>query len=214
MFRFGVTTRITQAEAYNEPRDSLAHDWGVFFQREFPNDLWVSIPNIGKDSIKYFESLSLNVLILSGGDSLGETPKRDETEYALLEYALENGIPVIAICRGMQLVHSYFGGKILEGGKEFTSIHRANMHEITLNGGEVFITNSFHNNFLLEEGIDQNVMITARCVADNSIEAFMGRGFIGMMWHPERAMKDTEWSTIQLKHFLKDYDKSNHFSRG
>ena len=54
MLRFGITTRITQANGYEESRDSLAHDWGDFFTREFPKDIWASIPNIGNDAVSTF----------------------------------------------------------------------------------------------------------------------------------------------------------------
>ena len=205
MFRFGITSRITQAVEYLETRDSLAHDWGEFINREFPDDLWVSIPNIGKDAVIYFKSLSLNVLILSGGDSLGDTPKRDETEYALLEYALKNSIPIIAICRGMQLVHTYFGGKVIKGTEEFTTIHRAKMHEILTEREEMFMINSYHNNLILEDNLNDDFKVIARCAKDLTIEAFMNKSIIGLMWHPERAMVDSKWSTELIKNFLKNY---------
>ena len=205
MLRFGITTRITQANGYEESRDSLAHDWGDFFTREFPKDIWVSIPNIGDDAVKYFQSLSLNVLILSGGDSIGETPKRDETEFALLEYALKKRIPIIAICRGMQLVHSYFGGKIIKGDDEFTLIHRAQMHEIITEENDVFSINSYHNDLILEDTLHDDLKIIARCTKDFTIEAFMNHRLIGLMWHPERAMVDSKWSKELIKNFLKNY---------
>ena len=205
MFKFGITTRITEAIEYSEVRDSLAHDWGVFFKREFPNDIWVSIPNIGNDAVNYFKSLSLNVLILSGGDSLGKTPKRDETEFALLEYALENLIPIISVCRGMQLVHSYFGGKIIRGDEDFSSIHRAKTHEIITEREGIFLVNSYHNDLILEASLHDDLKIIARCKKDFTIEAFMNHRLIGLMWHPERAMVDSQWSIELLKNFLKNY---------
>ena len=205
MYRIGITTRITQAADYIEARDSLAHDWGVFFKREFPNDIWVSIPNIGNEAVNYFKSLSLNVLILSGGDSLGETPKRDQTEFALLEYALANSIPIISVCRGMQLVHTYFGGKIIKGNECFSSIHRAKMHEIITEEEEFFWVNSYHNDCLLEEGFSDELNVIARCTKDHTIEAFINKNLIGLMWHPERAMKASEWSDNLIKKFLQDY---------
>lgn len=205
MFKFGITTRITQAIEYVETRDSLARDWSVFFKREFPNDIWVSLPNIGNDAVNYFESLSLNVLILSGGDSLGKTPKRDETEYALLEYALKNSIPIIAICRGMQLVHAYFGGKTEKGHKEFARIHRAQMHRIITNEKDRFSVNSYHNDFIIEDSLREDLNIVARCEQDKTIEAFMNKRLIGLMWHPERNMESSEWSTKLIKNFLNHY---------
>jgi len=202
MLRFGITTRITQANGYEESRDSLAHDWADFFTREFPKDIWASIPNIGSDAVRYFQSLSLNVLILSGGDSIGETPKRDETEFALLDYALKKSIPVIAVCRGMQIVNSYFGGNILMGDQNFVSNHRATRHEVVFEDETILSLNSYHNNLIHEQSLSPHLSVLARCKEDNSIEAFTGRGLIGIMWHPEREMDDKNQSTKLIKTFI------------
>jgi putative glutamine amidotransferase len=202
MLKFGITTRITHALGYEETRDSIAHDWARFFKTEFQNDLWVSIPNIGKDAVQYFKSLSLNVLVLSGGDSLGETIRRDETEYALLDFALANSIPVIAVCRGMQIVNSYFGGNILDGDQKFVSTHRATRHDVVFEDGTILSLNSYHNNLIHEQSLSPHLSVLARCKEDYSIEAFTGRGLIGIMWHPEREMDDKKQSTKLLKTFI------------
>ena len=177
--------RVTEASGYYEQRDSLAHDWGQFFKREFPNDLWICLPNLGKDAVHYFNSLDLNVLILSGGDSLGETLKRDETEYALLDYALKNGIPIIAVCRGMQLVHSYLGGSVVSGNSSFVTTHRATEHDVIIEDN-IRSLNSYHNKRIVEKSMHQSLSVIARCKEDFSVEAFTRPGLIGVMWHPER----------------------------
>src|SRR5690349_9128058 len=39
--------------------------------------------------------------------------KRDDFEMKMLEGALQQGIPVLAICRGLQLANVYFGGTLV-----------------------------------------------------------------------------------------------------
>src|SRR5690606_16287052 len=67
-------------------------------------------------------------LVLSGGEDLdparyGEralprlgtvNPARDEMEFAALEIALERRIPVLGICRGLQLLNVFFGGTLYQ----------------------------------------------------------------------------------------------------
>ena len=68
----------------------------------------------------------LDLLLLPGGvdiepkrygdepsPALGKTiPDRDEFDFAVLEEALAQNIPVMGICRGMQLINVYFGGSL------------------------------------------------------------------------------------------------------
>ena len=75
----------------------------------------------------------LDGLLLSGGvdsdpalygeDSLQEigviSPERDKFEIMLLEEYLKTGKPILAICRGLQLVNIYFGGTLYQDIKIF-----------------------------------------------------------------------------------------------
>ena len=67
-----------------------------------------------------------DALLITGGSDIdpatygGEThpaivktdPRRDDLELALLERAHREGVPVMGICRGMQLINLYFGGTL------------------------------------------------------------------------------------------------------
>jgi len=205
MFRFGITMRETEAVGYHEPRDAIAQDWGNYMLATFPTDMWLAIPNIGSKVIDYFKAWNLNVLVLSGGDSIGKTINRDNTELHLLKYCLDNNIPVIGVCRGLQLIHSYFGGKIKLGNEEFIIEHRAHDHEIYLDG-QSYITNSYHLNHIQENTLNNNFKVIARCSVFNSIEAFQGDNIFAVMWHPERKMKDNTWSNNLIFSFLKKYE--------
>ena len=73
------------------------------------------------------ENLKIDALLLSGGNDLGDAPDRDSTELHLLEAARELEIPVLGICRGMQLMASFFGV-----GVEELSSHVGTRHQIWL----------------------------------------------------------------------------------
>lgn len=55
---------------------------------------------------------ALDGLILSGGADLDPAAERDRGELALLRGALERELPVLAICRGMQLLNVAQGGSL------------------------------------------------------------------------------------------------------
>lgn len=197
--------RETNAVGYDEPRDAIAQDWGNYMSSSFPSHNWLSIPNIGSKAVEYFIKWDLNVLILSGGDNLGVTKKRDHTERQLLKHALQNNMPVIGVCRGLQLIHSYFGGNIKIGEEPFIKEHRAHDHKVNLNK-KTYLSNSYHVNQIEENTLNKEFEILARCSNFNSIEAIQGKNILAMMWHPERKMEENSWSNNLIFNFLKNYE--------
>jgi N5-(cytidine 5'-diphosphoramidyl)-L-glutamine hydrolase len=206
MRRVGITMREVNAEGYYENRDALAQDWFDYFEKEFPEYILVPIPNIGPKSISYFLNLSIDVLILSGGESYGTSKRRDNTELAMLELAVNTNTPVLGVCRGMQLIHIYFGGVIEVGDTEYAKNHVACHHQIQFMES-TYEVNSYHSNRLKENTVDEKFTVLARSITDNSIEAFEYNNILGLMWHPERKMRNYSWSTQIVRTFLnKFYD--------
>lgn len=204
--KFGITMRVTYPAEYDEPRDSIARDWSDFMLCNFPDANFLFIPNIGKNVIDYIKEWNIDVLILSGGDNLGKTLDRDNTENILLEYALKVEIPIISVCRGLQLVHTYFGGEIEYGGEEFELIHKAKNHNIITETGIVNV-NSYHTNRIDENSVHEDFEIFARCEIDDSIEGLRKRNILAVMWHPERKNLNTEYNKLLIENFLKNYEK-------
>ena len=50
------------------------------------------------------QSNKIKGIILSGGQDIGTNKLRDKTEITLIDFAIKNKIPLIGICRGMQLI--------------------------------------------------------------------------------------------------------------
>jgi len=100
--------RVVQAVDYHEPRDAISHDWITFL-----NDLEMTpvlIPNGLKNPCQHLEECMPNLLILTGGDDLDELAVRDKTEQNLSKAASVHNIPVLGVCRCMQLINAIFGG--------------------------------------------------------------------------------------------------------
>lgn len=199
--RFGITMRITNAEGYDEPRDTIAHDWSKYMTQAFPDSKYLFVPNTGELAVEYIKKWHINVLIISGGDDVGITPLRDKSETALLKYAIENGMPVIAVCRGLQLVHSFFGGKLLNGDNAFIKKHRATEHEVYYEDS-IKVVNSYHNNYVDENTLTKDAKVLARCKSDNSVEAFELKNILALMWHPERDKAVNDWNKLLIEQFV------------
>ena len=171
--------RIVSAPNYVEPRDAIAHDWAAFLAYTLPEADWMPLPNLGRGRIRaYCESWGVNRLILTGGDDIGATPLRDETEWDLLEWAHETNVPVLGVCRGMQLMARYAGTPLRE-----IPDHIATRHAVI--GLINKSVNSFHK-FAPQNCPDGfNILASA---PDGQIEAMQKNDapWEAWMWHPER----------------------------
>jgi len=156
----------------------------------------------------------LDGLILSGGADIDpaaygaerhvETtlvhPHRDESELALLQGALDRDMPVLAICRGMQVLNVVHGGGLHQHLPELVgherhrevpgtfSDHSVRIEERSrigaLIGTRAAVKSSHH------QGIDQvgTGLDVVGWADDGSIEAIEEpdrRFTIGVLWHPE-----------------------------
>lgn len=177
--KIGITTRVVSAEGYSEERDALAQDWGHFLEKALPDAKWMSLPNLGPmEIVPYCQGWGINRLILSGGNDIGAVPLRDVTELSLLNWAEQQKIPILGICRGMQLMaHRAGTGLVMVKG------HLATRHIIR--GLRDDFVNSFHNLGLIDCPKGYEVLALSE---DGCIEAIRNSvlPWEGWMWHPER----------------------------
>ena len=204
----GISLRVVESPSYNEKRDALSQDWSVFFEKLGINPLL--IPNTMENVLSFLEDMQVQGLILSGGDNIGDSQDRDKTEQKIINYSFEKKIPLIGICRGMQVINTFFGGTIegLENSK-----HVGDPHLVSLNKNfasflhtEKLHVNSFHNNVIKQKNLGKNLEPFATA-NDNTIEGFYHTELpiIGVMWHPERTPNEENVEIIR-KIF---YDKQN-----
>jgi putative glutamine amidotransferase len=130
-------------------------------------------------------------------------PERDAFEVAVAKGALDRGLPVLGICRGMQLLNVALGGTLIQHLPDVVG-HTDHMHtpgafgdhEVRLApnslaaraaGGEQVIVKSHHH-----QGVDElgaGLIATGWAVGDETVEAieFSDRSdfALGVVWHPE-----------------------------
>lgn len=156
----------------------------------------------------------LDALVISGGEDVdsrryGEAPgprsgpfsvDRDAFEFALVERALDRGIPILGICRGHQLINVALGGSLIQHlpvgeGESHAAVvydrahksHRVRIAEASqlasLYGTNAHV-NSFHHQAVNQPG---NGVTPVAWAEDGVVEAYEveGRPVIGVQWHPE-----------------------------
>ncbi|MFL6466292.1 MAG: gamma-glutamyl-gamma-aminobutyrate hydrolase family protein [Bryobacteraceae bacterium] len=153
-------------------------------------------------------------LLLMGGTDVnpklyGETARpevdrpddeRDAVEWRLIDEALQGNMPILAICRGMQLLNVHYGGTLvqhLELPKHDTEFEDKGTvaHEVILEpqsqlaetaGATRLQVNSRHHQAVSRVG--EGLQVSARDSEDGTIEAFEqpDKDFvIAVQWHPE-----------------------------
>lgn len=173
----GITQRVVENDGYCERRDVLAQDWAPFL--EHIDIAYVPLPNSLETTQRLLNVLPISGLILSGGNDIGEASERDALEFHILEHAIKQKLPVVGVCRGMQMMHRYAGGAFEKIGG-----HIRTRHHLTCNGQEMEV-NSFHTIGFKREAEGFEVLARSD---DNVIEAVQHRthNWHGIMWHPER----------------------------
>lgn len=123
-------------------------------------------------------TLKPRAIVLSGGADLGAFPLRDASERLLLDHAASRELPVLGICRGMQMMAVWLGCEL-----QRVSGHVGVRH--LLQGKLTGEVNSFHEWGLAASPPDCEVLAVAE---DGSIEAMRHLIFPweAWMWHPER----------------------------
>ena len=207
----------------NEIFDSLNHSYVSFF-----SDLGVVpilIPNPIEDPVKYLEAFDLDGIILTGGidisprlynntdkDHSSFTDIRDFTEISLIRMSVERKLLVFGICRGMQLINVYFGGKIVQNINALTGNvvnHVAHFHENEVVDDRIynflkvrdFLVNSFHNHGISKEVLAPGLNVFSVSKADRIVEGIYHPELpiLGIQWHPERegSTRDIDIALIQ-----------------
>jgi putative glutamine amidotransferase len=134
-------------------------------------------------------------------DSGDPSPERDRFELAMLTAALDREMPVLGVCRGMQMLNVGCGGTLvqhLEGEIGERHRHRPGVfsdHEVVLEpdsvaaraaGAERIGVKSHHHQAIDELG--EELVVTGRSPEDGLAEAveLPGKRFaLGVLWHPE-----------------------------
>ena len=158
----------------------------------------------------------LDGIIFSGGEDVNpawygeevwnETvyrdPVRDYSDSLLARAALASGKPILAICRGEQLMNVMLGGSLYQdlpsqkgtgsrhGGG---SVHRIGLEEgsvlATLFGPDSLEVNSYHHQAVKEQA--PGIRVTARS-AEGIVEAYETDQVLAVQFHPEKMLQNGE----------------------
>jgi putative glutamine amidotransferase len=148
---------------------------------------------------RWLAVLRPGAVVLSGGNDLGDRADRDRTEEALLAYAHDNALPLLGICRGMQMLAAWAGTPLRAVGGHVAVRHRLLGADVA--GPWPKEVNSFHA-FALAS-CPRGFQVAAWS-EDGAIEAIRHNElpWEGWMWHPEREPKIDLADSLRLRLLL------------
>lgn len=212
-----VKALISQREVVNQYggiSDSLEKEYVDFFAglgiTVFP------ISNYG--NVNEILSLDWDLIILTGGgilpqqyynyDRTGARQEyRDAIEEMLIKAGLEKNIPLLGICRGMQMINAFLGGRTSSFENCVVERRVKESHPVAIDGHE-YLVNNYHNDGLMVKDLGVGLEVIALDLDNKTVEAYSdGRGkILGIQWHPERegnCPEIQEWVTREIQKMLK-----------
>jgi acyl-CoA reductase-like NAD-dependent aldehyde dehydrogenase/gamma-glutamyl-gamma-aminobutyrate hydrolase PuuD len=216
--------------------------WNWFTKEDLQNDIELVELSFEKNNSE--EINTCDAFVLTGGvdihpslydeDHKGTEKTeiaRDVFEKKIFEYSQIHNLPLLGICRGMQLVNVLQGGKLIQDLENSNTTHRKTetdkQHEVKVENdsllGEIVVNSSGKINSAHHQAVDRNFLgknlkISAYSNSDDKtvegieFEDKAGKAFmLCVQWHPER-MSDKDQNTFSQnikKKFLAEIRKSN-----
>lgn len=208
-------------------------------QEKYPNVEIIDLYKKPKNFIDSVMNIS-NGLLLSGGVDVDPSRygrgddanlceidlERDTLEFYIINYALENKMPILGICRGMQIMNVALGGSLIvdiprevkDHVEHSNNIPEDSYHRIIIDKSSYLykiiqsdeeIVNSSHHQSV--DKLGKNLKISAKA-ADGVAEAMEWQDkknmawFLGVQWHPERLINKNASSPI-LDEFIKHIEQ-------
>jgi putative glutamine amidotransferase len=206
-------------------RTNFQYYWNWFTKEDLQDDIELVELSFEKNNLADIEACDAFVLtggvdihpsLYKGHENYPNQPddfqiERDLFEKKIYEHSQQNHLPVLAICRGMQLVNVLHGGKLIHDLDENNPVHKKDaedkIHHVNVVDGSLLhsITgktaceiNSAHHQAIDSSAIGENLQVNAVAEDDTVIEGIefknkTGKAFLlGVQWHPERIKNKDE----------------------
>jgi N5-(cytidine 5'-diphosphoramidyl)-L-glutamine hydrolase len=199
--------RIEPAAPGAEPAETLAAEWPPVLRRALGSVRWLPIPNLGGEVGRFLRPFAVGGVILTGGNDVGACPERDRTERSLIDDCIRARRPILGVCRGLQVLQDYFGGRL----REAPPAHdRGRTHPIRvchesgrrLLGRDRFSAPSFHRFGVAVPELAPELEAWA-VSEDGFVEGLHHPELpiVAVQWHPERPLAEDDVALALLRSF-------------
>ncbi|WP_285631385.1 gamma-glutamyl-gamma-aminobutyrate hydrolase family protein [Actinoallomurus iriomotensis] len=175
-----VSQRVV-VDAHGTRNDALDRRWAAFLLH--CGLLPLPLPNDTTAALAVLRRSPVRGVLLTGGNDLaaygGDAPERDAAELALVDAAERRGLPLLGVCRGMQLLQHRFGVPLTR-----VRGHVAERQVLTVDGRER-VANSYHTWAAMRTRPPLQVWATGPGKVIKAVR-HENAPLAGIMWHPER----------------------------
>jgi len=134
---------------------------------------------------------------------------QDESDFTLTRYCLDQGIPLLAVCRGLHVLNVVTGGTLVV---DMPDHHRHVVHEVTLTDeagplgmeGSSVTASCYHHQAIERVGEGLTVVGTS---ADGIVEAVVADAkawTVGVQWHPEDTFATDEQQVRLMRRLVQE----------
>ena len=213
----GVTSYRERADWANWPQEAVLVPAGYLDRLAAAGLSPVVLPPVPEGGLAEAALERIDGLVLIGGDDVcgraygreesdeehrsgAHRPDRDRHEMIATRFAWERGLPILAICRGMQLLNVALGGTLIQdlpsyGASRAHRIKRGEFHDhpvqfergsaLAAIYGDSADVPSHHHQAI--DRLADGLIVTGRARDGiiEGVEATNGRFALGVQWHPE-----------------------------
>jgi gamma-glutamyl-gamma-aminobutyrate hydrolase PuuD len=211
---------ISQRESvdqYSVGIDVLESTYVMFFERIGINLRPVS--NFHADIESIFDDGPYDLVILTGGGTIESKYydkahsdelqiNRDCVEKKIVSEAIHRKIPILAICRGMQLINGLCGGYTSKL-KSLCVPRKIRVDHPVLLGDERVYVNNYHNSGILKRHLGSKLTLVALDEENDVVEGFYhaANKILGVQWHPERKFNTSE-SYLKSENLITSFNEN------
>lgn len=210
---------------------------GYFASIEAAGAIPFVLPPLTDDEVLLDVLDRVDGLLLSGGGDInplflgeepvpalgGINPHRDHMELLLVRLAFDRQIPILGICRGIQVLAAALDGTVLQDLATALPDTELIKHDQKLDRGyashtvvaeqdslvekllgSCFAVNSFHHQAVGEAGPHLKVSARASDGVVEAIESNEGKSILGVQWHPECFLKVNNETMMPLFRWLRN----------
>jgi len=138
---------------------------------------------------------------------------QDESDFTLARYCLEQGIPLLAVCRGLHVLNVVKGGTLVV---DMPDHHRHVVHDVELSEGSALLgiegnsvtASCYHHQAIERVGEGLTVVGTS---ADGIVEAVVAdekAWTVGVQWHPEDTFATDEQQVRLMRRLVQEASSS------